>query len=141
MKKHKKYTQEEILFLKNNYSTMNNRDIAVNLGRDTVSVRNRATRLGLRKKEDLEVGENFGRLTITKKSKSMLTSCICGGQSTAGCQYCKPVIVPNQWTPANPDPTNLFPVSSPKGWECPKCTRVYAPSCAECLHCNSKVNT
>lgn len=24
-----------------------------------------------------------------------------------------------------------------KGWECPKCGRVYAPTCMECSKCNS----
>ena len=28
----------------------------------------------------------------------------------------------------------------PKGWECPKCGRVYAPATMECSACNMKIN-
>jgi hypothetical protein len=64
--------------------------------------------------------------------------CNCG--QSGGCQYCRPILNPIEQPVSIPNigwPTiNL----TPKGWECPKCSRVYAPSCMECFTCNSLIN-
>lgn len=43
-----------------------------------------------------------------------------------------------KWHPlSGPAPVNVWP--SPRGWECPKCGKVYAPFVAECSKCNCPV--
>lgn len=36
---------------------------------------------------------------------------------------------------------DLYPDVTPKGWECPKCGRVYSPSTPMCLYCGGTTIT
>lgn len=36
---------------------------------------------------------------------------------------------------------DLYPDVTPKGWECPKCGRVYSPSTPMCLYCGGEQTT
>lgn len=64
-----------------------------------------------------------------------MSYCSCG--LSGGCYLCIPSIHRNPNTPAW-FPT--FPPATPKGWECPRCSRVYAPTAMECWSCNVLVN-
>lgn len=58
----------------------------------------------------------------------MVVQCNCG--FTGGCQLCLPTFQPTIHINEG--------FVTPKGWECPKCERIYAPACMECFNCNSK---
>ena len=36
---------------------------------------------------------------------------------------------------------DLYPDVTPKGWECPKCGRVYSPFTSMCLYCGGEHTT
>lgn len=61
---------------------------------------------------------------------------ICGCQGTAGCSLCNPNLFQNRYEYYGV----AVPIVTPKGWECPKCARVYAPTMMECWSCNVLVN-
>ena len=64
----------------------------------------------------------------------MATNCTCG---SIHCVLCYPVkyVPSDNWQPSD---TWKIPISTmpQKGWECPKCTRVYGPAVTECWACN-----
>lgn len=62
----------------------------------------------------------------------MIDNCLCG--STGGCPICNPLLSPPKFSPAT------IASMTPKGWECPKCSRIYAPTCMECWTCNTPIN-
>lgn len=57
--------------------------------------------------------------------------CSCG--LTGGCPLCNYNFQPNTIV-------NNFPTIIQKGWECPKCGRVYSPACMEWFACNTLIN-
>ena len=81
----------------------------------------------------------------------MISCNICGATATSGgivhrayCLYGSPLpqpLPPSQPIPPDPQIPTPFPISPPshpvtdKGWECPKCGRVYAPWKSRCPHC------
>ena len=66
----------------------------------------------------------------------MDVQCDCG--QTGGCPKCNSATIPVQQIPSFPS-VQLIPMT-PKGWECPKCGRIYAPACMECFTCNNLIN-
>jgi hypothetical protein len=61
------------------------------------------------------------------------------------CPYCQPDNMGNHQShcpmvqEVRTDPPKGYGyIYAPKGWECPKCGRVYSPSCLECYVCNNK---
>lgn len=63
--------------------------------------------------------------------------CQCG--QCHGCPLCNPSLLSPVSQLIN-TPPSIQTLSFPqKGWVCPKCDRVYAPSCMECFYCNNPV--
>lgn len=68
-----------------------------------------------------------------------MNSCLCGGQTTAGCSMCNPIKLKSPlFVPDNGAVPTGFLVQ--RGWECPRCSRIYSPVCLECSHCNNAIN-
>lgn len=42
--------------------------------------------------------------------------------------------------PLRSEPLWSYPMPRQRGWECPKCGRVYGPAAAECVKCNKRVS-
>lgn len=61
-----------------------------------------------------------------------MNNCSCG--FTGGCYLCNP----NMHNPPNYKITPVIPFQ--KGWECPRCSRIYGPNTLECWTCNSFIN-
>ena len=64
----KRWTNEEIVFLKENYKASTQEQIAQKLGKTKSSVNSKVVSLELQKQQPVQVGEIFGRLTVISVS-------------------------------------------------------------------------
>jgi hypothetical protein len=89
MKTH--YSEEDILFLKNNYVSMSHREMAIAINKSYNSVQLKCSRLGLKKKIEKLEGMRFNRLTVISEvpksdrasegHRAYLCNCDCGTRS------------------------------------------------------------